>query len=523
MFSNLINLLDNIFTDSKVLLIQLIKFGSLKLRIADSGDLMTFAHWSLDKLFVLVVGFLFLSLGILLGGYATVRFIRTIDQALIERGQLIAELLTSEITSDHNLLDSPGSLRATLMRAHGANRELRYLAVVESSGAVLAHTFSDVIPATLESSWRESEEIAQLIKLDGEELSNIQETLTGTNSASLHIGISRTRVVEEKNQAIRIMFLQFLLGGGLLFGALHFIAAKIAWPLRRLEGIVSRFPDQQPLADLSEIGGTREIRALARSFAGMVKRVDGLEEERQSTQMHMIHAERLAVLGEVAAGLAHEIHNPLDGMQECLRYLQESDGQSKKAKKYYPMMQDGLERIRRTMHEMLNFARSGQDVRLQSIRVKEVLDSVSLLVEQQLQGRHVHLSWSKLATCVCLCDKHALTQACLNLILNAAEAAEQGRSPEVRVGAVCDSRWVYITVEDSGSGIDPSLASKIFEPFFTTKEAGKGTGLGLSVSRELIWASNGELLLDQTPGALSGAKFTIKLRKCCSAMESCDK
>jgi len=225
----------------------------------------------------------------------------------------------------------------------------------------------------------------------------------------------------------------------------------------------------------------------------------------------MVQSERLAALGELAAGLAHEIHNPLDGMQECLRFLEQDPGKSARAEKYYPMLRAGLDRIARVMREMLTFARSGRNISVEVCRVGQVLEELELLVRENMKGRKVRLSWPKPGGCACLCDPQGLAQAGLNLILNAAEAVAVSPDPQVRVDAACDSDWVYISVEDNGPGVPPELRERIFEAFFTTKPFVKGTGLGLSVSRQLIRAAGGELELSRDGGSLPGARFVIRL------------
>ena len=200
-------------------------------------------------------------------------------------------------------------------------------------------------------------------------------------------------------------------------------------------------------------------------------------------------------------------------MLECLRYLEADPANRERAVKYYPMLKDGLQRIAKVMREMLTFACSGQNVSLETCSVAEMLEAVELLVQADMKKRHVDFVWESSGNCRCLCDRGGLEQAGLNLVLNAAEAAEQGEACSVRIEANCNSRWVHMSVEDSGSGVPGELSHRIFDPFFTTKPFGKGTGLGLSVSRELIRAAGGELELSPTPSLLGGAKFVIRLPK----------
>jgi len=291
------------------------------------------------------------------------------------------------------------------------------------------------------------------------------------------------------------------------------VAKRIALPLHVLEQQISRFPDEAPENQPEEVSGTREVDALARGFAGMKRRLSLLERERAATQHRMIHAERLASLGQLAAGLAHEIHNPLDGMQECVRYLQADPQRSDRAAKYYPMLHSGLERIAQTMRGMLTFARSGQDSSMEPCNVQDMMKSLALLVDAQFGERRVHFTWSEEGCGVCQCARQPMTQALLNLVLNAAQAVEGSPAPEVSVCTHCDTEWVYFFVDDNGQGVPSELRTDIFKPFFSTKPIGKGTGLGLSVSRDLVRAMGGDLFLDPAPSPLGGARFVIQLPK----------
>lgn len=233
--------------------------------------------------------------------------------------------------------------------------------------------------------------------------------------------------------------------------------------------------------------------------------------EQTSLDRRMIHAERLAALGELAAGLAHEIHNPLDGMMECINYLEKDPDKSARAAKYYPMIQEGLDRIARVMREMLTLAHSGQNVHIEPCNLADTFESLTLLVDPLISGKKVRVTWDNPHNYTCLCDRQGLTQALLNLVLNAAEAAEGTADSQVLIKTDCGPHRIDIFVEDSGSGVPEELRGRIFDPFFTTKPAGQGTGLGLSVSREMLRTIGGDIELLPESGTLSGARFVIRL------------
>ncbi|HDY87017.1 MAG TPA: HAMP domain-containing histidine kinase [bacterium] len=243
----------------------------------------------------------------------------------------------------------------------------------------------------------------------------------------------------------------------------------------------------------------------------MANRLDSLEHERSITQAQMVHTEKLAALGELAAGLTHEIRNPLDGMLECVHYLEVDPNKGARQAKFLPMIRNGLQRINEVMQQMLTFARSGNISTTEVCHTAEIIDSLELMLQGQLMSHKIKLTWHKPGTCVCLCNKQGILQALLNLVLNSVDAVEKSSDPEILIDAQCDSQWVYIAVEDNGPGIPETLREKIFEPFYTTKSSGEGTGLGLAISRQLVRAVGGDLELSQEPSVLSGARFTIRI------------
>lgn len=473
---------------------------------------MNLKRWSLDQLLTVMGGGALVVLFLSLWTYVTVSVTAMQEEALSERGNGIAALLAQELVRPM-LLGDRLALRETLLKASRTVPELRYLCVLDRRGQPVASTFPAGCPQDLLRLWAGHSATPIRFQTADAPILDVSAPVLSLELGYLHAGYSRVRVMEAIRRLNVGIGLVFLLASVALLVGVRFVARKVSLPLNLLEQEVSCFPGKSPIGRNPHIAGTREVESLTRGFAEMAQRLQTLERERAATQQRMIHAERLATLGEMAAGLAHEIHNPLDGMQECLRYLDTDPGKTERAAKYYPMLRSGLERISGTMRAMLTFAHSGQQVTVEDCRVATALESLAPLVQAHLTGRRVRLTWGRDPSCICRCDKAALAQAGLNLVLNAAEAAESSPAPEVKVSVTCDDDWAYLLVEDSGPGVPEELRSRIFEPFFTTRPMGKGTGLGLPVSRELIRASGGELLLAPEASSLGGAKFVIKVPK----------
>lgn len=432
-------------------------------------------------------------------------------------GQDLAKSFGSQIL-DPLLLQDDLALHSLLHKVVSVSEGVRYACVERPDGSVLAHTFQNGHPSSLVKLWREGGGESVRFRTREGPILDVRAPIMGGQLGNLHIGMSLSQVADTTRRMIWALGLSLMGAIFLVLVGAHIVAARVSRPLHQLERAVARLPHRSG-SDFPEISGTREVRALSMGVADMVDRLDALAHERATTQEGMVHAERLAVLGELAAGLAHEIYNPLDGMQEAVRYLETDPGKTARAAKFYPMLKEGLERIATVMREMLTLARTGQKVTPKPHRVADVIESLMLLVQTHLQGRNVRLTCSGSGECNCLCDRHGLSQAVLNLVLNAAAAVEGSEDPEVRIEARYDDSWVYLSIEDSGPGVPESLRGRVFDPFVTTKPVGKGTGLGLSVSRQLIRAVGGDIDLCTQPGLLGGARFVIRLLK---TSEQCD-
>ena len=221
----------------------------------------------------------------------------------------------------------------------------------------------------------------------------------------------------------------------------------------------------------------------------------------------LLQSGRLAAIGELAAGVAHEINNPLFAILGLTEFLLQDTEPGTQAHKRLELIQESGNEIKEIVRALLEFAREQSDehhlVELEDV-VRSTLDLIRLtnahkgihLVETyDARGTTVHGSPNQL--------KHVV----LNLIANARQAMPRGGTVTVEVRRAGDD--VLVSVADDGPGIPPELRARIFEPFFTTKRGSGGTGLGLSVSLGIAQSHGGALTLLPGPGA--GATFVLRL------------
>ena len=435
------------------------------------------------------------------------------EEGLIGRGTNLAKALAPQLV-EPILMDDNLAVHEILHRAANSDNAMRYFFVEPADGRnPEEHSPDFAFTPDLLKLWKENRNRVIRFRASQGPILDVSAPILDGELGFLHVGLSRLSVIQTVQHLQWILGLELAVAVLVVLAGAKIMSAQVSRPLRRLEAMVSSYP-QHPLGNQDlKLSKLPELNSLGKGFQNMVQRLEALQSEQVEIQTALIRAERLATVGELSAGLAHEICNPLDGMQECLRYLEADPDKSPRAAKYYPMFREGLQRIGSVMGGMLTFARSGQKVTPKPYPVSEMFHGLKLLLLAGDNSRTVRFYWQCEGQCLCLCEPQGLSQASLNLILNAKEAAIQNPQPQVRIRAECDSQWVCLSVEDSGPGIPEELRERIFDAFFTTKQVGKGTGLGLSVSRQLIRAVGGELELLQERSTLGGAKFLIRLPK----------
>lgn len=222
--------------------------------------------------------------------------------------------------------------------------------------------------------------------------------------------------------------------------------------------------------------------------------------------------QRLAFLGELAASVAHEVNNPLDGVQNCARILRRSLDSPERSIEMLDLIDSGLARIEQIVRRLLTLARENV-IRPSEVRMADVLDGALAAVQPKLEGRAVRVvRQSDAAGDTVLIDRPLLEQVFVNLFLNAMDSMPTGGELSVAVRRVvaADARGeVCVDVADNGTGIPAEIMPRIFEPFFTTKTGGKGTGLGLAIAARIVEAHRGAISVAPRPGG--GTVFTVRI------------
>ncbi|MCE2395556.1 PAS domain-containing protein [Candidatus Poribacteria bacterium] len=236
--------------------------------------------------------------------------------------------------------------------------------------------------------------------------------------------------------------------------------------------------------------------------------------DRKRMEQQMVQSEKMAAIGELASGVAHEINNPLDGLLNCILRIKRDPQNECQTKEYLGLMEEALRRIESTVGQLLNFSRQ-RDLELASVSLNEVVNEVVGLIAYSADEKSIQIEkHCQEELYLIRGDKHLLEQVVLNLALNAIAAMPDGgvltfKTGEIEFDALLDKATVFVQVTDTGIGIPKSVQDRIFDPFYTTKITEKGTGLGLSVSNRIIRQHGGVIEFDSK--IEQGSVFTVKL------------
>ena len=316
------------------------------------------------------------------------------------------------------------------------------------------------------------------------------------------INLTRTQIY---TQAKRLRLIAVTaIWTAVLFGALlaFVLVTQILNPLRRLA------LDGDSAGSAAESGN--EVKAVSRRVHSLIKDVDHTKTELERSQEHLLQSEKLALVGRLAAGMAHSIRNPLTSVKMRLFSMGRTMDLSENQKEDFDVISEEIRHIDNIVQNFLEFSRPPK-LKMQKVSPSDVVDMAIQLLRHRLEsyGARVRLDRQRRLPEI-VADPEQLKEVMVNLLVNACEAMGAGGRIIIseQEGVIEPlGRVVVIQVKDSGPGVPDPIQDKLFEPFFSTRE--EGTGLGLSIAVRIVEEHGGWLNLRSQEG--KGATFTITL------------
>ena len=355
-----------------------------------------------------------------------------------------------------------------------------------------------------------------------EPIKNINNKIIGI----LYVGMLEKPYLDITNRVMLTFIIIASLCVVLLLVILYFSTTRIINPLQKMV-VATQKISAGDLTHKVEVSSKDEIGYLADSFNQMTadleaanekliewgktleKKVEERTKELTEMQAHLIQSEKLASLGKLAAGIAHEINNPLGGVLIYSHLLLEDTDKNSPHYENLKKIVKETSRCKDIVKGLLEFARP-KEPEMSLVNINEIVERSLSIMERQALFQNIKIKKSYVSNLPkIVADSAQLQQVFVNIILNAAEAMNGNGILTISTSLNGDGTFIEIKFSDTGHGIKEEDQKRLFEPFFTTKEVGKGTGLGLAISYSIIQKHQGTIEVKSEVG--KGSTFNVKL------------
>jgi signal transduction histidine kinase len=403
---------------------------------------------------------------------------------------------------DSLLLDSAGRLNRNLRSMRIVSRAPGSMERVDDFGAIVSDRESGARAAELvERVFSTGESAASgdalAVPMHG-------ESGEGAPGAVAYLEVEPTPV--DPVHVSRISFLVVVGAGLVLLTVTWFIVDRVvARPLAEVVRGARRVAVGDYGTPVPTSGGQDEIQQVVDAFNAMMVEIGSLQSRMRErtqdalltakkTQDSLVIAQRLASTGRLAAGIAHEVNNPLGGMLNAVHALRTKEMPPGKRDEYLEIVEDGLRRVQMTVAKILRF--TPHKVAPRTVDVEDVVRPVLALARHRIEKEEVEVvAVPSAEPAIVFGDLYELQQAVLNVLLNALDALEEAHreTPRIEIRTVVTDDEVHLLVRDNGVGMREEDLPRAFDLFFTTKDPGKGTGLGLATAHKILSDHGGRI------------------------------
>ncbi len=452
-------------------------------------------------------------------------FEKEIDKRCKVLARIVAEKSLNPLVYEDYL-----SIYKILEEIQSSDPSISYIFVLNAQNKVVAQTYNLTIPKGLihVNSLNSNKYHIQVIKAEHFKhpvIRDIAYPILQGEIGTVRLGIVEEHIQQEMRQASKnliIMISVFLILGLL---ATWIFSYLITSPIKKISEKAQRIDlnsidnekceiNKKIFFNLFNIKIYDELDLLIEKFSEMLLRLRKNYFQLKETQNALIQAEKMASLGTLSAGVAHEINNPISGIKNCINRINKKPENTQQNLKYIELIKEATEKIENVVQHLLSYSRK-QEFVTKKVILNQVIESAIQLTKHRLGGKNVKIiSFFDQIFTINGSFNH-LEQILVNFILNSYDAITERIEKEPNLNGIIEIKLqkkqdkTLIHVIDNGIGISDDKKSKIFDPFFTSKEVGKGTGLGLSLSYNLIQKHGGDVTFSSQ--VMQGTEFIIEL------------
>ncbi len=452
------------------------------------------------------------------------------EKELSGYGVVIAKTIADR-SVDPMLYNDLATLNKLVSEVKKNDKNIAYTFILDANKNVLAHTFTREVPASLIN--LKKKKTIQTINLEYKKgksalIRDISVPIIDNNVGTVRMGFYEANYRKTLNIA-KSFFLKlvalFLIVG--IFSAFIF-SYIITKPINILSSTAKKLNLNQfnketlntnkkelILSWQNPFGIHDEIDDLFKTFNNMIRRLEKAYINLQGAQESLMQSEKIAAIGTLSMGIAHEINNPIAGIQNCLKRISENPKNIEQNLTYIELMDEAINKIKNVVQGLLNFSRK-HDLIFTIIDIKKIINNILILIAYQLEKSNITIvkDYPENIPNIKGSFNH-LEQVFLNLIINAIDAINENKlkdenfKGELDIYIFTTEQFLEIKIKDNGIGIPNDKIKQIFNPFYTLKKIKQGTGLGLAVSLNIIQQHHGKIeAINNKDG---GVTFTIYL------------
>lgn len=311
------------------------------------------------------------------------------------------------------------------------------------------------------------------------------------------IGFDAEPIQKEINDIFFVLLSLTILLSIATLTVLYFLIDKVTFKLKSLVDEIDKI-DFKTIQEITLKGDKDEIGFLITRFDDLLKRLKLSKEQLETAQKQVYQSEKLASIGRLASGVAHEINNPLNGIKNCLYAIQKEPDNKEQTTEYLALINEGMSYIENVIKKLLGFAREQTQI-TDSLNINELIENVYKLLEYKFKQKQVVVTQNLLEDIPAISgDNQLIQEVIMNILINAYDAISEKGEIEIMSG-IKDEKHIFFSIRDNGIGLKENELDKIFDPFYTTKDPGEGTGLGLWVSLGIVENHNGQIKVNSIP------------------------